>query len=191
MSSENLDFVDLESDDELSSADSESSLKSTKQQTDSEQSAPMIKQLDDSVFILSRADRDSIVANLIETSPILQGDETLDKEEIGYVIDDLLVVLSGLPFKSNDADATATNGGLAKVVFDLTQDEKLKTIRQLVNIKSYAIMCVDLVSNEIKNSLLKESQELINLLLFGLPARVVKWDAGNKPGKQCFRISKC
>lgn len=196
MSSEGLDFVQLNkpNDDDSScqtpesNVNNENSVESKEQQAASEQPASAIKQLDDSVLILSRIDRDSVVSVLVQTSTILQGDETIEKKKVANEIDLLLPALSNLPFnKANDSSGAMhkssknscfdSNRKLNSVVFELTKDERMKIVGQLMNLKSYSILYCDSVSSETKSALIKENQDLVSLLLSGLPVRIVKCDA--------------
>lgn len=207
MSSET--FVELKINDDPSSCPSHVDNKSETKEQQASGEQPVVnssanhsatKKLDDAILILGRIDRDSIVNALVQASSILQGDETIEKKGVSDEIDRLLPALSSLPFNWNDTDdanankANDRNKGrkLNRVVFELTKDERLKIVDQLMNLKSYAILYYESVMSETKSSLvkelIKENQNLINLLLTGLPFRTVKCDA--EIGKQQKSQSK-
>lgn len=160
MASEDLDLYELKSGDGSVSAATEENVEPMDQQETGKE--PATQQLDDSVFVLSRTERSSIVSKLAEASSILQGDETVNKDAIGDEIEDLLLALSRLPFKPNnvrtkkdDANPSQTLDKTSEyskncLVFYLTRDERSKIVGQLINLKSYAVVCTDSVSSKIK-----------------------------------------
>lgn len=192
MSSET--FVELKINDDPSSCPSHVDNKSEPREQQASGEQPVVnssanqsgtKKLDDAILILGRIERDSIVNTLVQASSILQGDETIEKKKVSDEIDRLLPALSSLPFNWNDADDANTNKEIDRnkgrklnsVVFELTKDERLQIVGHLMNLKSYAILYCESVASETKSDLMKENQNLVNLLLSGLPFKTIKCDA--------------
>lgn len=120
----------------------------------------------DGLFVdLDYLRKEKIMMNLIQSTTLLQQDEIFSKTiktELLKSIDDLVIVLVNLKFRSNESNSSRTTSN--RFGFEISINKRDDLISLLIKNRSYSIN-LEHLNDQIKLDLIKQNKEFINFLI--------------------------